>query len=164
MCQADFEILPAAKAAQALAGDAALPVLVDSSALRLPSAAPREGHLRHAAPGDGCPECSSALEGTRGIEVGHVFHLGSKYSAPLKAVFVAEDGARAPIVMGCYGIGVTRAMAALVEVGADKDGIVWPEAVAPFRAAVVPAAKGSDLAAEHVYDRLQVRAVRPACL
>jgi prolyl-tRNA synthetase len=74
----------------------------------------------------------------RAIEVGHVFKLGTKYSERMNATFLAEDGSRHPCVMGCYGIGVTRTLQAVIEQGNDKDGIIWPRGVAPFTVCITP--------------------------
>ena len=82
--------------------------------------------------GDKCPQCESPVKMTRGIEVGQVFKLGTKYSDSMKAYYKDEDMKEKAIVMGCYGIGVTRTMAAVVEQHHDKDGIIWPMAVAPY--------------------------------
>jgi prolyl-tRNA synthetase len=92
--------------------------------------------LRRARAGEGCPRCDGALAETRGIEVGHVFKLGTKYSAALGATFAAADGGLRPLVMGCYGIGVSRTAAAAVEQHHDDAGIVWPRPIAPFEVAV----------------------------
>jgi prolyl-tRNA synthetase len=81
---------------------------------------------------DRCPKCQSPVKMTRGIEVGQVFKLGTKYSDAMKAYYKDEDMKEKAIVMGCYGIGVTRTMAAVVEQHHDKDGIIWPMAVAPY--------------------------------
>jgi prolyl-tRNA synthetase len=94
--------------------------------------------LRTVTDKDPCPRCSGTLEILRGIEVGHVFKLGIKYSQALKAVYLDADGMEQFIFMGCYGIGVSRIMAAAIEQGHDQDGIIWPMALAPFRAVVVP--------------------------
>ena len=75
---------------------------------------------------------------TRGIEAGQVFMLGTKYSEALHATFLDESGKEKPLVMGCYGIGVGRTMAAAIEQNNDKDGIIWPKAIAPFEVVVVP--------------------------
>ena len=88
--------------------------------------------------GDPCPRCGAPLSMTRGIEAGQVFMLGTKYSEALHATFLDESGKEKPLVMGCYGIGVGRTMAAAVEQNNDKDGIIWPKAIAPFEAVVVP--------------------------
>ncbi|NPA51851.1 MAG: proline--tRNA ligase [Aquificae bacterium] len=83
--------------------------------------------------GDPCPICKSPLEETTGLEVGHIFLLGTKYSQAMRAYFVDKDGKEKPIVMGCYGIGISRLIAASVEQNHDKNGIIWPESIAPFR-------------------------------
>jgi prolyl-tRNA synthetase len=94
--------------------------------------------LRAASPGDPCPRCAGGrFRGHRGIEVGHVFYLGTKYSAPMGCTFLDESGGQKPMVMGCYGIGVTRIAAAAVEQHHDPNGIIWPLALAPFAAALV---------------------------
>lgn len=83
--------------------------------------------------GDPCPTCRFPLKETTGLEVGHIFLLGTKYSQAMKAFFVDKDGREKPIVMGCYGIGVSRLIAAAVEQNHDKNGIIWPESIAPFK-------------------------------
>jgi len=91
------------------------------------------GDFRQAAVGDNCPRCAEGIfKGFRGIEVGHVFFLGTKYSAPMKCNFLDTDGKEKPAIMGCYGIGVTRIAAAAIEQNHDADGIVWPVPIAPF--------------------------------
>ncbi|MEB3288061.1 MAG: proline--tRNA ligase [Vampirovibrionales bacterium] len=95
--------------------------------------------IRLARVGDTCPECKQgALAMTRGIEVGNIFQLGTKYSSSMNATYTAEDGTEQPFIMGCYGIGVTRTAAAAIERFHDKDGIVWPMGLAPFKVIVVP--------------------------
>ncbi len=98
-----------------------------------------------ARPGDGCPECGGTLEGARGIEVSQVFQLGTKYSESMGATFTAEDGSEKPFVMGCYGVGITRSLAAVIEQHHDDDGIVWPMSVAPLHVAVIPLSVGDDV-------------------
>ncbi|SNZ06684.1 prolyl-tRNA synthetase [Persephonella hydrogeniphila] len=83
--------------------------------------------------GDPCPVCKSPLKEATGLEVGHIFLLGTKYSESMKAYFVDKDGREKPIIMGCYGIGVSRLMAAAVEQNHDENGIIWPESIAPFK-------------------------------
>ncbi len=83
--------------------------------------------------GDPCPVCKAPLKETTGLEVGHIFLLGTKYSEAMKAYFVDKDGKEKPIIMGCYGIGVSRLMAAAVEQNHDENGIIWPEEIAPFQ-------------------------------
>ncbi len=94
--------------------------------------------LRLVQEGDPCPHCGAPLKMTRGIEAGQVFMLGTKYSEALHATFLDESGKEKPLVMGCYGIGVGRTMAAAIEQNNDKDGIIWPRAIAPFEVVVVP--------------------------
>lgn len=94
--------------------------------------------LRMAREGDRCPRCGSGQYGAyRGIEVGQVFKLGTKYSASMSCSFLDEHGAEQPMVMGCYGIGVTRTIAAVIEQNHDKDGIIWPWPVAPYHVHLV---------------------------
>jgi prolyl-tRNA synthetase len=88
--------------------------------------------------GEPCPECGEPLEEMRGIEVGHIFKLGTKYSEAMGALFVDEEGRERPMVMGCYGIGITRVMAAAVEQNHDENGIIWPFELAPFEVIVIP--------------------------
>ncbi len=87
---------------------------------------------------DRCPKCSGELEIAKGIEVGQVFKLGTKYSEALGATFLTQEGRPKPLVMGCYGIGVSRTLAAAIEQFHDDNGIIWPRAIAPFEAVVVP--------------------------
>ncbi|MDE2290486.1 MAG: proline--tRNA ligase, partial [Elusimicrobia bacterium] len=94
--------------------------------------------LRMSRPDDACPRCGGAVEFKKGIEVGHVFKLGTKYSEKLKAEYLDKEQKSKTMVMGCYGIGVSRVVAAAIEQGHDNDGILWPAAIAPFQAAVVP--------------------------
>jgi prolyl-tRNA synthetase len=100
--------------------------------------AARVADLREVMAGDPCPRCGQALTMFRGIEVGHIFKLGLKYSKALKATYLDADGAEQFIFMGCYGIGVSRIVAAAIEQGHDADGIIWPLALAPFRVALTP--------------------------
>lgn len=105
--------------------------------------------------GDRCPRCSGRLVVGRGIEVGHCFQLGTRYSAPLKTTFVDEDGTERPFVMGCYGIGLSRIVASVAEQHNDERGLLWPRAVAPYDAVVVCANMDQPevvAAAERVYD------------
>jgi prolyl-tRNA synthetase len=108
-------------------------------------------------------KCGKALKIRRAIEVGHVFILGTKYSDKLGATYLAEDGSRKLCVMGCYGIGVTRTMQAVIEQSNDKDGIVWPVSVAPFTVCITPLSVASDSAvmqlAEKMYTELTARGV-----
>lgn len=87
---------------------------------------------------DVCPICASPLERSKGIEVGQVFKLGTKYSESLQATFLDQNGRPNPMVMGCYGIGVSRTLAAAIEQYHDENGIIWPRAIAPFEVVIVP--------------------------
>ncbi len=114
-----------------------------------------DAHLRHVQPGrdwrpdvvadirtvgagDPCPRCGGTLAAARGIEVGQIFKLGTKYSKALGATYLDEQGEARPIVMGCYGIGVSRTMAAIIEQHHDEHGIIWPVSVAPYHVVIVP--------------------------
>lgn len=87
---------------------------------------------------DVCPTCGGTLEHAKGIEVGQVFKLGTKYSEALQATFLDQNGRPNPMIMGCYGIGVSRTLAAAIEQYHDENGIIWPRAIAPFEAVIVP--------------------------
>ena len=101
-----------------------------------PDALVRVADLRNVQPGDPSPDGKGVLAIRRGIEVGHVFYLGTKYSAAMNANFVDDDGKSKPIEMGCYGIGITRLPGAAIEQNHDEKGIVWPRAIAPFEVVV----------------------------
>jgi prolyl-tRNA synthetase len=94
--------------------------------------------VRNAEEGDPCPRCGAPMTVNQGIEVGHVFKLGTKYSQVMGATFLDESGQSIPLIMGCYGIGVNRILAAAVESGHDDNGIIWPLALAPYQVLVVP--------------------------
>jgi len=96
------------------------------------------GDLRFITPQDSCPKCSGKIQFGRGIEVGHIFKLGTKYSKTLKAVFLDEQGKEKSIIMGCYGIGVGRTVAAAIEQNHDEKGIVFPIPIAPFEVTILP--------------------------
>ncbi len=110
--------------------------------------------LRRAREGDLSPRSDARLKAARGIEVGHVFKLGTKYSQAMDACFLDRDGKRRPFVMGCYGIGVSRIAAAAVEQNHDEKGIVWPPSIAPYRVVVV-LAKSDDPAAKTAADAVE---------
>jgi prolyl-tRNA synthetase len=98
----------------------------------------------------------------RGIEVGHIFYFGTKYSEPMKATVAAPDGANVPVHMGSYGIGPTRLVAAIIEASHDEAGIIWPESVAPFKVALLNLKQGdkaTDAACEKIYGELTVRGI-----
>lgn len=115
--------------------------------------------------GDPCPRCVSALSVDRGIEVGHVFQLGTKYAEALDATYTDDAGADHPMVMGCYGIGVSRIVTAVVEEHHDEHGIAWPEAIAPFAVHLVALPGKGDTAvqvraaADALYDGLRAAGV-----
>ncbi len=91
-----------------------------------------------AEPGDACPACGGTLEGARGIEVSQIFQLGTKYAVSMNATFTAEDGSEQPFIMGCYGVGISRSLAAVIEQHADGDGVAWPVSIAPLEVTVLP--------------------------
>jgi len=119
--------------------------------------------LRTVTAGEPCVKCAKPLKIRRAIEVGHVFKLGTKYSEALKATFLDVDGSRKPSVMGCYGIGVTRTLQAIIEQGNDKDGIIWPLSVAPYQVCITPLAVAPETEvmklAERFYAELAARSV-----
>jgi prolyl-tRNA synthetase len=108
-------------------------------------------------------KCGKSLKIRRAIEVGHVFKLGTKYSEKLGSYYLDEAGARNPCVMGCYGIGVTRTLQAIIEQCNDKDGIVWPLSVAPYQVCITPLAVTAESAAmqlaEKVYAELTAQGI-----
>ncbi len=106
--------------------------------------------------GDPCPHCRHRLEIHRGIEVGHVFKLGTKYSEKMNCVFLDEKGERHPMIMGCYGLGIGRTVAAAIEQSHDADGIIWPMPIAPFEVVVTALGKEESVRAkaEEVYRTL----------
>ena len=114
--------------------------------------------LRNIVEGDPAPDGSGTLAIRRGIEVGHIFQLGKKYSEAMGLKVQLEDGGSAIPLMGCYGIGVTRVVAAAIEQNHDERGIIWPQAIAPFTVAILPlnAAKSPEVmvAAEALYQKL----------
>ncbi len=108
--------------------------------------------------GDPCPHCGGTVSKARGIEVGQVFKLYTKYSEAMRATFLDENGKEKPMVMGCYGVGVSRTMAAAIEQNNDKDGMIWPVAIAPYEVLVVPVNTKDEVStakAEEIYSVLQ---------
>ena len=108
--------------------------------------------VKVAAPGDKCPRCEGRLTSTRGIEVGHIFKLGLKYSKAMNATFLDKEGKEQCMVMGCYGIGVGRTVAAAIEQGNDENGMILPAAIAPFEVNVLPvnSSHGESMELAHV--------------
>lgn len=114
--------------------------------------------LRNADVNDLCPVCGKPLQKERGIEVGQIFKLGTKYSLPMNCTYQGDNGQNIPMVMGCYGIGVTRTMSSIIEQYHDEFGIKWPLNVAPYHAVVVPVNYKDDTMrglAEEIYQKLQ---------
>ena len=112
--------------------------------------------------GELCPTCGQPLKVTRGIEVGNIFQLGTKYSAPMNAVYLDQNGKAQPYVMGCYGIGISRTAAAAVEAHYDENGIKWPLAIAPYHAVVIPVSTKDEQqmkVAEDIYKTLKKHGV-----
>ena len=106
---------------------------------------------------DKCIECSAPLKVTKGIEVGNIFKLGTKYSKAMNATFTDKDGQEKPFIMGCYGIGISRTAAAAVERHHDENGIIWPLSIAPYRVIVVPVSDQDETqmsVAEDIYNKL----------
>lgn len=107
---------------------------------------------------DACPHCGQSIEIKKGIEVGQVFKLGTKYSEALGCTYLDQNGKSQPMVMGCYGIGVSRTMAAAIEQSHDEDGIIWPVAIAPYEVVIVPANNKDEAvmgAARALYDAFE---------
>jgi prolyl-tRNA synthetase len=119
--------------------------------------------LRTVTAGEPCAKCGKSLKIRRAIEVGHLFKLGTKYSEKLGSNYLDEAGARKPCVMGCYGIGITRTLQAVIEQGNDKDGIIWPLGVAPYTVCITPLAVAPESEAmkqaEKFYAELTARGV-----
>jgi len=122
----------------------------------------RFADLRNATAGDSCPHCDGHYSNTRGIEVGHIFKLGTKYSEAMNATYLDADGKANPIVMGCYGIGIGRTVAASIEQNHDQDGMIWPLPLAPFQVLVNMLNPKDDRvaeAAEQLYLELQQKRI-----
>ncbi len=122
-------------------------------------AEPTTADLRNVVDGDPSPDGQGTLSIVRGIEVGHIFQLGDKYSQALKAAVLDENGANQIVTMGCYGIGVSRVVAAAIEQNHDDNGIIWPQAIAPFDIAIAPInmqkSERLKAAAEALYEQLR---------
>jgi prolyl-tRNA synthetase len=115
---------------------------------------PQAADIRNVVAGDPSPDGKGTLEILRGIEVGHIFQLRTKYSEPLKAFYLDEKGASKPMEMGCYGIGITRIAAAAIEQNHDERGIVFPAAIAPFEVSLVPIGYHKSAAVREAAERL----------
>ena len=118
--------------------------------------------IRNAVAGDKCPHCEGILKIIRGIEVGHIFKLGVKYSQAMGATFLDQKGMEKPTVMGCYGIGISRTMAAAVEQNYDENGIIWPIPIAPYHVIIIPVnSKKEDQmeAARSIYEELNKQGI-----
>jgi len=119
--------------------------------------------LRLVRAGEACPKCGKPLKIQRAIEVGHVFKLGTKYSLAMNALFLDESGRQQPAIMGCYGIGVTRTLQAVIEQRHDDNGIIWPISVAPYTVCITPLNTAPESAvmqcAERIYAELTERGV-----
>ena len=114
--------------------------------------------VRTIVPGDPCPKCGQPISTTQGIEVGHIFKLGTKYTEALDCTYLDENSESQPMIMGCYGIGVSRTIAAAIEQFSDDNGIVWPLAIAPYHVSVVPVNVDNELQrdlAEKIYEALK---------
>ena len=112
--------------------------------------------------GEKCPDCGEPLYVTKGIEVGNIFQLGTKYSKAMNAVFLDENGKTQPFIMGCYGIGISRTAAAAVERHHDEHGIKWPVAIAPYHVDIVPVNVQNELqtkVADEIYEKLLAKKV-----
>ncbi|MCA7000118.1 proline--tRNA ligase [Dickeya solani] len=127
------------------------------------TALPQVADIRNVVEGDRSPDGKGTLLIKRGIEVGHIFQLGKKYSEALKATVQGEDGRNQTLTMGCYGIGVTRVIAAAIEQNHDDRGIIWPDAIAPFQVAILPMNMHKSFrvqeAAEAIYQQLRANGV-----
>lgn len=112
--------------------------------------------------GDLSPDGKGRLKGYRGIEVGHIFYLGTKYSRKMQANYLNAEGELKPIEMGCYGIGISRTVQAVVEQNHDKDGIVWPLSIAPYHVHIALLDPGAGLPSEiadKIYTELQAHGI-----
>ncbi|MCD4785011.1 MAG: proline--tRNA ligase [Candidatus Eremiobacteraeota bacterium] len=118
--------------------------------------------IRDAVEGDKCPECGKVLDAKRSIELGHIFKLGRKYSNDMKATFLDDKSERKTFIMGCYGIGVTRIVAAVIETHNDKNGIIWPISIAPYECLVMPVMYNDDEQrgiSEEIYKKLKEKGI-----
>ncbi|MDA6076312.1 proline--tRNA ligase [Edwardsiella anguillarum] len=127
------------------------------------AALPQVADIRNVVEGDPSPDGKGTLLIKRGIEVGHIFQLGTKYTEALSATVQGEDGRNQLMTMGCYGIGVTRVVAAAIEQNHDERGIIWPDAIAPFQVAILPMNMHKSFrvreVAERLYDELRAKGI-----
>lgn len=115
--------------------------------------------LRNIQDGDACPRCGGEVGFAKGLEVGHIFKLGTRYSDSMKATFLDQNGKTQPFIMGCYGVGISRVLAAIVEQSHDENGIIWPTSVAPFQVHVIAVNSKDEeqlRIAENLYEQLRV--------
>lgn len=118
--------------------------------------------LRTITEGDVCPRCGKTIKTTRGVEVGHIFKLGTKYTEALDCTYLDENGKAQTPIMGCYGIGVNRTLAAVIEQYNDENGIIWPVSAAPYQAIVVPVNRDNEeqaALAESIYNKLRAEGI-----
>ncbi|MBU1450952.1 MAG: proline--tRNA ligase [Proteobacteria bacterium] len=121
----------------------------------------KQADLRVIEPGDPCPRCGADPVFARGIEVGHIFRLGTKYSQAMGANYLDAEGQSRPLIMGCYGIGVTRIVASAIEQGHDQSGIIFPLAIAPYSVTILPMAADGEVmeAAQKLYGQLRAAGI-----
>jgi len=123
---------------------------------------PEFGDFKLGKEGDGCPKCEGTLQAARGIEVGHIFKLGTKYSAAMKCEYLDTNGKPQPVVMGCYGIGISRMAAACIEQNHDAKGIIWPQHIAPYEVHLIGLNLEDEAVqrqVEAIYSQLQERGI-----
>ena len=119
------------------------------------------GDFRTVVPGDKCAECGEELYSKKGNELGHIFKLGDKYTKSMNVTYLDQNGKAATPIMGCYGIGVDRTLASIIEERHDDNGIIWPMTVAPFQVVIVPIKYEGAMkeAADKIYDELLAQGV-----
>ena len=115
--------------------------------------------IRLAQAGDSCVKCGNELQFSKGIEIGHVFQLGTKYTEALGANVLDENGSAKSLIMGCYGIGLNRIMASAIEIGSDANGIIWPMNIAPYQVILVQLGESEQVqaTAQKLYDDLTAK-------
>ncbi|MFC1926890.1 proline--tRNA ligase, partial [Chloroflexota bacterium] len=117
--------------------------------------------IARAGAGQPCPRCGKVMETARGVEVGHIFKLGTIFSQMLGAFYLDGDGVQKPVVMGCYGIGIGRLLAAIIEHSHDEKGVIWPASIAPYQVHICALGTDDDivLAAEKLYTELEEQGI-----